>query len=138
MNGLNWYTDNKLAFFHFFTRLQIPARFRACKSVCASFSKCDTYRPKCLIKVHGSIFMVSPEFSCYFTGFRYYFVISLRKFSQFTKTHWTLLIPITKFPEHRIYFLKVARVVSLKLVFTDLFLDNLVILIKLCKIRYLN
>ena len=34
--------------------------------------------------------------------------------------------------------LKVARVVKLKLVFTDYFFYNLVVLIKLCKIRYLN
>ena len=34
--------------------------------------------------------------------------------------------------------IKVARVVNLKLVFTDWFLYNLVILIKYCKIRYLN
>ena len=37
-----------------------------------------------------------------------------------------------------ILFIKVAHVVNLKLVFVDWFLYNLVILIKLCKIRYLN
>ena len=33
---------------------------------------------------------------------------------------------------------KVARVVNLKLAFTDKFFYNLVVLIKLCKIRYLD
>ena len=33
---------------------------------------------------------------------------------------------------------KVARVFNLKLVFTDKFFYNLVVLIKLCKIRYLD
>ena len=33
---------------------------------------------------------------------------------------------------------EVAREVKLKLIFTDYFFHNLVILIKLCKIRYLN
>ena len=37
-----------------------------------------------------------------------------------------------------VVILKVARAVKLKLVFTDYFFYNLVVLIKLCKIRYLN
>ena len=35
-------------------------------------------------------------------------------------------------------YLKVAREINLKLTFTDRFFKNLIILIKLCKIRYLN
>ena len=38
----------------------------------------------------------------------------------------------------RFILLQVARVVNLKLAFTDWFFDNLIILIKLCKMQYLN
>ena len=53
-------------------------------------------------------------------------------FEEFSKTF------IHDFYPYILEHFKVARVVNLKLVFTDKFFYNLVVLIKLCKIRYLD
>ena len=53
-------------------------------------------------------------------------------FEEFPKTF------IHDFYPYKLEHFKVARVVNLGLVFTDKFFYNLVVLIKLCKIRYLD
>ena len=53
-------------------------------------------------------------------------------FEEFSKTF------IHDFYPYKLEDFKVARVVNLKLAFTDKFFYNLVVLIKLCKIRYLD
>ena len=52
--------------------------------------------------------------------------------------HYITNAELRKREVHSRHRLKVVHVVKLKLVFTDYFFHNLVVLIKLCKIRYLN